>query len=272
MNKDKALQTLGLEAAENINPDEVQSAYIGLIKSNKDKKGFDELLKNLNIARDRLNEDHATNLPAVLKSNSDLTQVIVQQANVAKIRVAKDELRQTFNTTKKVIISRPKRARDTAIFLTAASGVSTFFLTNMKDLLLENSISPSLNLALVLMTGLFGGMAFLLNSRATQLESNIDSFYEQLTRTRTTDKLVDEIFAESNTISEDDFETKMMEGIQKVVNLRSLSSGSIFLGGEILTIDNIVDFSDQYIDYLVSCGRIKLHKNADNERVITSLE
>ena len=120
---------------EELDPESVKAAYIDRVKEVQNDVEFENLLLELNVARDSLLSSTNGSCEIVPVLVKELAIISAKQNELAQINDARDEIRDVIGSVERRSINRIKGARDLTGLLSAAFAALAFGKDIIADLL-----------------------------------------------------------------------------------------------------------------------------------------
>ena len=280
MDVEEAKRVLGLD--ENFTETDIQLAYIQNVRSQKDDEDFESILKQLNIARDSLTENVSFSMALVPVIAKELNLVNREQKKLALRQEAKEDFSDSVVVVEKRVVGRIRQSRDAAGLLGAASAGLAFFRENIGDIMGTDPLSPFMSRYLLIASAVFGVLAFISHLHSKNVQNQLANLKKTLTRQRTIDRILDKIFAESDSLSETAFERALRSAITQTMGIRLRESKSLgtplertldvyaAIGFPILpSLMLSIDFVEDYIDFLIRSDHVATHGKSGRNLLIT---
>lgn len=244
----------------------VKSAYLERVREVRNSEDFETLLLGLNMARDalELNQNDSRDLvPFVAR---ELAGITAKQKELSQINEARDEIRDVFGSVERRSISHIKGSRDIAGLLSAGSAALVFGKESFSELFPFVTDVTLYNQVLLFASAILAFLAFMANRRAKEVSALMEEINRKLTRDRQIDQLLLRVFADEESLDEEDFvfdlrfeiiaSTRMAYGwglkgqiLDALRKIGLLAPREIDLGR---------DFVDDYIEYLLKSGHVKV--------------
>ena len=218
MNRELAISLL--ELADEFSKGDLQSAYLEKVKSEKGSENFEEVLKDLNVARDVLNDQFEPSnalIPIIVKEMSLINK---EQRVLARRQEAREEFSDSISSIENRVVGQIKQSRDTAGLLAAGAAGTAFFRENISEVIGAASISPFMSKNLLIFSAMLGVLAFFSHRRSKQVEVQISHLKRVLTRQRTIERVLSIVFLESNNLEEVQIEDKLIKAISRTTGVR----------------------------------------------------